>query len=196
MSEKIQETKEKSFRKIRWTSEKVMSISALFVSAISLFALFYQLNLAREENELIRKQQSASVLPHLSQWFSQTNDGFKVIFGNKGVGPAFIKEVKLELKDTIFYNTDNLLNYLTHKLYSKDSIIVNASTSTFSKGFVLPANETIEIVHIKDPKEAQIFRSYLQTVELDYTILYADVYGAEWTLSNKNSDSSYPVPKQ
>ena len=196
MSEKIQETKEKSFRKIRWTSEKVMSISALFVSAISLFALFYQLNLAREENELIQKQQSASVLPHLSQWFSQTNDGFKVIFGNKGVGPAFIKEVKLELKDTIFYNTDNLLNYLTQKLYSKDSIIVNASTSTFSKGFVLPANETIEIVHIKDPKEAQIFRSYLQTVELDYTILYADVYGAEWTLSNKNSDSSYPVPKQ
>ena len=49
-----EETEQKTSRKIRWTSEKIMSISALFVSAISLFALFYQLNLAREENEFDR----------------------------------------------------------------------------------------------------------------------------------------------
>jgi len=193
MSEEIQE---KSTKGIRWSAEKIMSISALFVSAISLFALFYQLNLAREENELIRKQQGASVLPHLSQWFSQTEEGFKIVFGNKGVGPAFIKEVKLELKDTTFYNTDNLMNHLLKELYKKDSIAINASTSTFSKGYVLPANEIIEITHIKKPEFAKVFRDFLQTIELDYTVTYADVYGSEWSLSNKENDSPYPVPKQ
>lgn len=183
-------------RKINWSAEKVMSISALFVSAISLFALFYQLNLAREENELIRKQQSASVLPHLSQWFSNTSGGFKIIFGNKGVGPAFIKEVKLEMKDTTFYNTDHLINDLLHRIYRKDSVSIPASTSTFSDGYVLPANETIEIIVIKKPEHIKVFREFLNNSDLEYTITYADVYGSEWSLSNRDSDSPYPVPKK
>ncbi len=185
---------DKSAKKIHWTSEKVMSISALFVSAISLFALFYQLNLAREENELIRKQQSASVLPHLSQWFSNTSKGYKVIFGNKGVGPAFIKEVKLELKDTTFYNTDDLFDYMGQEIFSKDSIEIHASTSTFKEGYVLPANENIEVIVLKKPKHIRLFNQFLELVELDYTITYADVYGRKWILSNVDDDIVYPIP--
>lgn len=191
-----EETEEKRSKRINWTSEKIMSISALFVSAISLFALFYQLNLAREENELIRKQQSASVLPHLSQWFSNTSQGFKIIFGNKGVGPAFIKEVKLELKDTTFYNTDHLMDHIIRKIQKSDSIYIPASTGTFSDGYVLPANETIEVIVIKKTEHIQLFQKYMNEVTLDYTITYSDVYGSEWTLSNKDSDRSYPVPKK
>ncbi|MEQ6124780.1 hypothetical protein AAON49_11295 [Pseudotenacibaculum sp. MALMAid0570] len=192
----MSEEKEDKTSKINWSSEKIMSISALFVSAISLFALFYQLNLAREENELIRKQQSASVLPHLSQWFSNTNDGFKVIFGNKGVGPAFIKQVKLEINDTVFYNTDHLINYSLRQIYKNDSISIPASTSTFSEGYVLPANDVIEILVVKKPEHIKIYRNYLAKSELDYTITYADVYGAEWILSNKNDNKVYPVPSR
>lgn len=181
---------------VNWSAEKVMSISALFISAISLFALFYQLNLAREENELIRKQQSASVLPHLSQWFSNTSNGFKVVFGNKGVGPAFVKEVKLEMKDTTFYNTDHLIGHILKKIYEKDSIEIPASTSTFSDGYVLPANESIDIIVIKKPAHILLFQKFLNTSDLEYTITYGDVYGSEWYLSNKDSDSPYPVPKK
>lgn len=191
-----QETQDKTANKIKWTSEKIMSISALFVSAISLFALFYQLNLAREENELIRKQQSASVLPHLSQWFSNSRNGYKIIFGNKGVGPAFIKEVKLELKDTVFYNTDHLINFILKKIYENDSTQINASTSTFSDGFVLPANENIEILVIKKDEYIKAFKKYMNNSKFSYSITYADVYGTEWILSNKENQSTYPVPKK
>ena len=191
-----EETEEKPKSGIHWTSEKIMSISALFVSAISLFALFYQLNLAHEENELIRKQQSASVLPHLSQWFSNTSDGFKIIFGNKGVGPAFIKKVELEIYDTIFHNTDRLVDYILRDIYKKDSTSIPASTSTFSDGYVLPANDIIEILVIKKPEHIGIFRNYLSNTDLDYTIIYADVYGAEWNLSSKNDNKVYPIPKK
>lgn len=183
-------------KKIDWTAEKIMSTSALFISVISLIALLYQSYLAREENKLIQQQQSASVLPHLSQWFSNTSNGFKVIFGNKGVGPAFIKEVKLEMKDTTFYNTDHLVNHILKTIYKRDSISIPASTSTFSDGYVLPANEAIEIIVIKKPEHIKIFRNFLDKSDLEYTITYADVYGAEWTLSNKENDSPYPVPKK
>lgn len=183
-------------RKINWTADKIMSTSALFISVISLIALLYQSYLAREENKLIQQQQSASVLPHLSQWFSNTSEGFKVIFGNKGVGPAFIKEVKLEMKDTTFYNTDHLVDHMLKRIYQTDSISIPASTSTFSDGYVLPANETIEIIVIKRSEHIKVFRKFLDNSDLEYTITYADVYGSEWSLSNKENDSPYPVPKK
>lgn len=190
----MSEETESKRNKINWSADRIMSTSALALTIISLIALFYQLSLAREENELIRKQQSASVLPHLSQWFSNTSEGFKIIFGNKGVGPAFIKKVDLELKDTTFHNTDHLVNHLLKEIYKRDSISIPASTSTFSDGYVLPANETIEIVVVKKPEHFKIFKEFLNDIELDFTITYADVYGSEWKYSNKNSDKPYPVP--
>jgi hypothetical protein len=45
-------------------------------------------------------QQSASVLPHLNQWYSDYNNAFKFVVGNKGVGPAFIEDVKIDLDKT------------------------------------------------------------------------------------------------
>ncbi|WP_431137908.1 hypothetical protein, partial [Psychroserpens mesophilus] len=71
-----------------------MSTSALFISVISLIALLYQSYLAREENRLTQMQQSASVLPHLNQWYSEYDNNFKFVIGNKGVGPAFIDNVE------------------------------------------------------------------------------------------------------
>lgn len=181
-------TDEKITNKKFWSSEKIMSTSALFVSVISLIALFYQLNLAREENELIRKQQSASVLPYLSQWSSNTSNSLKLVFGNKGVGPAFIKKVTFEFKDSTFYNSDNLFEYIMEDIYKKDSVVLSTLTSTFSKGYVLPANETIEVLSMSDPKAISILRNYMDNKELDFTVIYADVYGAEWSLSSKNND--------
>ena len=192
----MSEESEVKKRKINWTADKIMSTSALFISVISLIELLYQSYLAREENKLIQQQQSASVLPHLSQWFSNTSGGFKIIFGNKGVGPAFIKEVKLEMKDTTFYNTDHLINHMLHRIYDKDSVSIPASTSTFSDGYVLPANEVIEIIVIKRSEHIKVFREFLNNSDLEYTITYADVYGSEWSLSNKDDSSPYPMPKK
>jgi len=178
----LTEENKKLRKKINWTTDRIMSTSALFVSVISVIALIYQSSLAREENVLIQKQQSASVLPHLSQWFSSSG-GFKVVIGNKGVGPAFIKEVNITY-DSIhhFNNTDNLFKHIFKTNHSLDSI--GSTTSTFKKGYVLPANETIELIKISDPKGINIFQKILNTKSWFYSIEYEDVYGTRWELSS------------
>lgn len=175
--------------KINWTADKIMSTSALIIALVSLIALFYQLSLAHEENDLIRKQQSASVLPHLSQWFSDTPRGFMVVFGNKGVGPAFIKEVNLTLNDSLkFDNTDHLVRHIVQNTPGLDSIPI--STSTFQGGYVLPADKVIEIIVIKSAKGKKIFRDYLNSSDLEFDIIYEDIYGTRWSLSNKGDNES------
>lgn len=188
MSEEIEEPK----KGINWTTDKIMSTSALFISVISLIALVYQSYLAREENKLTQKQQSASVLPYLNAWNSNSSEGYKMIFGNKGVGPAFIKNVEIKFNDTLnFYNTDQLFQHVFKTVIGLDSIAY--SNSTFAKGYVLPANETIEVIVIKNRNGIKLFKDYMNNSTLDYTILYEDVYGEQWEL--KNSDGfSIPQP--
>ena len=191
MSEEIKETEEKSSNKINWSAEKIMSLSALFVSAISLFALFYQLNLAREENELMRKEQKASVLPHLSQWYSTLDNTFKVVFGNRGVGPAFVKKVEFVLNDSLtFDNTDDLIkHFFKHMKEVEDP---NYTSSTFTEGRVIPAGDTVVVISIRDQKSKQQFIQFLDKNTLEFNIIYEDVYGTRWSLNNKK-DKIIPV---
>ena len=191
MSEETNEVEEKTSNKIKWSAEKVMSLSALFVSAISLFALFYQLNLAREENELIRKEQKASVLPHLSQWFSTMDNSFRIVFGNRGVGPAFIKKVDLVLNDSIqFDNTDDAIRHIYEQMGTSENPYPN--TSTFTDGRVIPAGEAVQVISISSKKDQQLFQQYLAKNILEFDIIYEDIYGTRWSLNNK-SDKIIPV---
>jgi hypothetical protein len=188
MSEEIEE---KTAKKINWSAEKVMSISALFVSAISLFALFYQLNLAREENELIRKEQKASVLPHLSQWYSTLDNKFRIIFGNRGVGPAFVKKVDLVLNDSIkFDNTDDLINHIYRNMEPAEN--ADYTSSTFTEGRVIPASEEVVVITIHDMQSRLRFLQYLEKNTLEFDIIYELVYGTRWSLNNRK-DKIIPV---
>ena len=181
--------------KINWTTDKIMSTSALFISVISLVALLYQSFLAREENKLIQKQQSASVLPYLNQWFSEYDNSFKLIVGNKGVGPAFIKKVEIELDSTkTFNNTDDLFNEIFKTTKGLDTI--PHMKSNLINGFVLPANDDIKLIEISDSKSANIFKNVLNSRNISFKITYEDVYGTAWLLSNKENETNSPnVPQ-
>ncbi|MCB0399933.1 MAG: hypothetical protein KDD26_09995 [Winogradskyella sp.] len=190
MSEETEQEKPKKNRKkINWTTDKIMSTSALFISVISLIALLYQSYLAREENKLIQMQQSASVLPHLNQWYSNYNNTFKFVVGNKGVGPAFIDEVEITL-DSIhkFNNTKDLFDYIFKN--NKELDTIPYTYSTLIKGFVLPANEQIDILEIKNPKHIQLTRDVLNKININYKIVYKDVYGSKWVLTNDNKNGT------
>ncbi|MEY8848844.1 hypothetical protein AB9K26_08510 [Psychroserpens sp. XS_ASV72] len=188
-----EETPKKKKRwKVNWTTDKIMSTSALFISVISLIALLYQSYLAREENKLIQKQQSASVLPHLNQWYSDLNGNFKVIIGNKGVGPAFIKDVNIVLDSKkSFDNTDDFFVELFNSSPTLDS--VQTVTSTFVKGFVLPANESINVIEIYGKQSSNAFKEVFSTRSIDFEILYEDIYGTQWLLTNKEDQENMPV---
>ena len=190
MSEETEiEQPKKSRKKINWTTDKIMSTSALFISVISLIALLYQSYLAREENKLIQMQQSASVLPHLNQWYSNYNNTFKFVVGNKGVGPAFIDEVEITLdSEHKFNNTKDLFDYIFKNNKVLDTIPY--TYSTLIKGFVLPANEQIDILEIKNAKHIQPIRDVLNNENITYKIVYKDVYGSKWVLTNDNTNGT------
>ncbi|WP_400079786.1 hypothetical protein [Winogradskyella sp. R77965] len=193
MSEEAEEQIKKQKKRINWTTDKIMSTSALFISVISLIALLYQSYLAREENKLIQMQQSASVLPHLSQWSSYKSDSFKIVIGNKGVGPAFIKKVEVKMidnkKDTLVFNSsDDILKSIFKNTKGLDSI--GYTSSTLTDGIVLPANEKLEIINIKNPAGINLFRKVLSESNLSFNIIYADVYGTQWII---NANKEIPV---
>ena len=172
-----------------WNTEKIMSTSALFISVISLIALLYQSYLSREENKLIQKQQSASVLPYLNQWLSEYNNQFKIIMGNKGVGPAFITNVEITLNSTkTFNNSDALFRELFSTESSLDTIPF--VTSTLIKGFVLPANETINLVEIEGQENIDTFKKIMLNSNISFSITYKDVYGSHWLLTNHNDSGN------
>jgi hypothetical protein len=196
MSEETeQEEPKKSRKKINWTTDKIMSTSALFISVISLIALLYQSYLAREENRLTQMQQSASVLPHLNQWYSEYDNNFKFVIGNKGVGPAFIDNVEILLDAThSFNNTDDLFDYIFKNTKGLDTIPY--SKNTLIKGFVLPANEQINVLEINNAKNLNLVKDLLSKKVILYKITYKDVYGTKWLLSNEdynNNSSTIPV---
>lgn len=188
MSEETTQPKKRKW-KVNWTSEKVMSSSALFISVISLIALIYQSYLAREDNKLTQKQQSASVLPYLNQWQSNYNNHFQLILGNKGVGPAFIKKVKLTLNNSkTFNNSDDLFNEIFNS--SKEIDTIPKVTSALVNGFVLPANEYISLIEINGKRNIEMFLKVLETKNISYEITYEDVYGTQWIINNNEEDKN------
>lgn len=178
-------------KKITWTTDKIMSTSALFISVLSLVGLMYQSYLAREENKLIQMQQSASVLPYLHQWYSEYEDNYRLIIGNKGVGPAFIKHVEITLDSTKnFDNTNDLFNEIFRTTKGFDTIPHNMSNLV--TGFVLPANQDISLIMIEQKQNINAFKSVLNQRQIAFKIVYEDVYGTQWLLSNFNNEN---VPK-
>lgn len=173
-------------------TNRIMGIAAIFISVLSMFAVIYQSYLAREENELIRIQQSATVLPYLSSWFSENDGKLQIVFSNKGVGPAFIKEVKfkaidLENKDSLlFKNSDRLFSFIKEK--SEFLKPIRLRTSFLKANTLLSKNEIKEIAefYYEDNKQLRLIREELQKFNISFEITYEDVYGSVWIYhSNK-----------
>ena len=177
---------------INWTAEKIMSSSALMVSVISVVALLYQLSLSREENALIRQQQSASVLPHLTITYTTNSKEYRVIFVNKGVGPAFVKKVEYTINDNLKFNrSDFFFNHIREKILERDSVSIPFSTYSFMEGDVLTADSELRVLTLFGAEARELYNDYLKSVDWGFEIVYEDIYGAKWSLkSGQNS----PVP--
>ena len=200
MSEEIEKPK----RKINWTTDKIMSTSALLVSVISVLALLYQLSLAREENELIRKQQSASVLPYLQFENVYNVSAFSIYLTNKGVGPAFVKSVSFSINDSIqFDNSTSALLYIMKMKISEGDSINYAGSMTITKNTVVQPSENIRVFEISskssdDFSGVNSFKNHIDNTPPSFSVVYEDVYGNQWELSNKESKErfQYLTPSQ
>ena len=160
----------------KWSSDRWLSMVAIFASMGTLFTIVYQTN-------LIRKEQYASVLPYLEMWNSnpgKQGESYIYLLMNNGIGPAFIKEVKVHYKDSVYIGDP--YSFVYHVIQPEDSII-NFFYSNIKKGRLIPAGEIIELVGVKkDTINAPILKRWFsQTESLEVEIIYESVYGERWS---------------
>ncbi len=170
-----------------WNNEKLLGISALLVSTMSFIVFVYQ-------TDLLRKQQYMSVYPHLLL----TNSGsfsldYKYQLMNHGIGPAFIKDIKVANLNGDTY--ESITDYLRTKLSEKDTICMY--NSDLFIGRIIPAGETIDLFGIYGEERTTAFglpkntieganklRSILNSDSLIIEITYESIYKESWTINN------------
>lgn len=174
--------------KIKWNSERVLSLTAMVLSFVTLIIFIYQTNLMRRQNYL-------SILPYIqfATHNNQVEKSFALSLKNHGVGPAILESVTIEYRDRKYdlakYDNE-LVKLLTTMAPELDSIRGYAF-STLDKGVAIPANSTYVIMEIKKaPQQYELFTRNLQKLldnGLQYTIVYKSIQDEHWMIQN-NSD--------
>ncbi len=173
--------------KIKWNSERILSLSAMSISFITLIIFIYQTNLMSKQNDL-------SILPYLqvATSSSSVSHSYTLTLKNHGVGPAILESVKLHYKgksyDVSDYNNElfDLLKVLSPEM---DSITL-PSTSTLDKGIAIPANTTYEILSVANSeKNYKILTENLYKLEeegMRYEIVYKSIQDEKWMIDSES----------
>jgi len=171
--------------KIKWDSDKIVSLSAMSISVITLVIFIYQTNLMSRQNYL-------SILPYLSISTSDSpgDNSFKLSLENHGVGPAIIEKVTFKYKDSIFdlteYN-DEIFTFLLAKAPELDSI-KTVSYSTLERGTAIPSNTSNNIIEVKNsPDDYVLLQENLGKLLADglyYEVIYRSIQNERWMINN------------
>jgi hypothetical protein len=172
-------------KKIKWNSERLLSMSAMTLSVVTLFIFIWQTNLMSRQNYL-------SILPYLqfSVHDDESEGNFALSLKNHGVGPAILQSVILEYQDRRYdlreYN--NELNELLRVLKPELDSVHYTAFGSLNPGIAIPANTTYEILGVSDSPEnyAIIAGSIQQLVEngLRYEIIYKSLQEEQWVIHN------------
>jgi len=171
-------------KKAFWSSEKLLSATALLVSVSTFIVFIYQTN-------LIRKQQYMSVFPYVTMGnYSAKSKNYKYVVQNDGIGPALIKSVKVV--DGKGKKYDDIVDYIRYNVSETDSI--GFYFANIQKGWLIPEKEIVEVIGISDEKlkSGKVIYSLLNAENLLIEIEYESIYGETWVVSNI---SGYPIKK-
>ena len=169
--------------KIKWNSEKMVSLSAMSISFITLLIFIYQTNIMRKQNDL-------SIMPYLD--LSITNDvgshTFELNLKNHGVGPAIIESVTMEYQNKKYNLVDfdnSLFQFIKTKNQALDSIQM-VSTSTLDVGMAIPVNASYNVFRVSGSrKDFQLITTELNIMlekGLKYEVVYKSIQGDRWKI--------------
>lgn len=175
----------------RINADRLLAILAFIVSVSTLYVFFYQ-------TSLMKKQQYASVLPYLSVGNSGANKDYGFVLTNNGIGPAFIDEINIHYKDSVYRNID-INNFFEKVIRKEDTIFnsVNVTHSTIRKGMLVPHNQAIYMIKLsKKAKDFKIkhykLRDWLNN-KVKIEIKYSSVYKEKWHLIYPGKDAPIQI---
>jgi hypothetical protein len=167
--------------KSSWNSDKILSLSAIFISVLTLMVFIYQ-------TRLIRKQQYLSVYPYVIYGAGGYGTGENFLqLTNSGIGPALIKDVEISYDDKKFSYIYEFVDYITEG----DSTI-NLYYSDITAGLLIPADETKAIVGSLNDHENKLYKVLTSDFKLE--IKYESIYGEEWLLSSSEDMEGFGIP--
>lgn len=155
-------------------SDRLFGIAAFLIS-IGTFCVYIY------EARLLQKQQYASALPYLEMWNSRPTPGiYKLQLVNNGVGPAFIKEVKVHYRGKV-YQGDHVRFY--HTVIPRHER-VRFLSSNVTVGRVIPAGHSVDIISMDSPPtDVQRVYDLFGEDKARIEIVYGSVYEETWRLS-------------
>ena len=185
--------------------QNIIAVSVTIISLCALIVSIMQMNLLREERELMREHARASVWPHLElmpeQSFNKdhTLKSFRLKLTNTGVGPAIITDVLISWNDSIAHNWWELFELMK----VSDSIERGINNSYFNKR-VMKIGESVNILDFDNNIPlANAFVEKINNKEnnIHLEIFYKSIYNDRWKYfqgkSVKISDyKSLPKDKQ
>jgi hypothetical protein len=182
----------------RWSTDRIVSLSAMAVGICSLFITLYQ-------TYLTRQAQSASVLPYLAFGITSNDDGAFVTLRNDGLGPARLESVRVHFRGKTS-ETDPYDFFLKHHA---GPMPAGLSVDRLTPGRLLPAGAVVPMVGVSKGTDrvavlGEMLRLFALTdappswlVELGaqggdkavIDVVYTSVYGERWRV---RSDGQVP----
>jgi hypothetical protein len=163
-----------------------IAIGALVMSAVAMIFSFLQLNLQRN-------QERALVWPHVSARPSYSDKGFAFIATNKGLGPALVRRVELQVDGKTVQDWNGVLeNMLGPKHgYGWDKIKGNDVEDT-----ILAATESATLFSV--PWDERIRASFASGNRIRVRVCYCSFLDECWWSSSgldHQSVATCPTPK-
>lgn len=176
------------------SSDRLLSLTAVLISVLTLVVFIFQTN-------LIRKHQYTSVLPYLSM--SNVKSGtisYQFRLSNDGIGPAILDSCVVTYKDTSYHE---LIDYVEEQLADNDSILI--VYANVYPGMIIPPDREVKLIQMLDkqliaelgledadlventPLGSMVLRQIINNDSLDMKMYYSSIYGERWVVSMNDS---------
>ncbi|MDN3602639.1 hypothetical protein QWZ00_05880 [Belliella kenyensis] len=147
-----------------------------------MFILIYQTSLASKQFELEQKQQLASVMPYLQIFQGYSSEEDFVYLKNTGLGPAFIKHVRMKYNDEIFENMDYLGLYRKVKKEGNHPDLI-IETNSVTEGMVISPNDILVLLKVYSLENEDAWTDVLFGKKVEMEIEFASIYDERWQVS-------------
>lgn len=159
-------------KKIKWSGDKLLGISALIISFATLISLIYQSRISREH-------EMKSAFPKLELWHNNSAEKFEWVLLNTGLGPGIIEDYYVVYEDSILQMD---LQGFAHGYSDSLTNAIKIGTTSLTKGRIIQPGQELSLIRLG----LDSVRNHPLLDALKYkaslTIKYSSVYDQMWLI--------------
>ena len=171
-----------------WSTERLLSFTAMMVSLVTLIIFIYQTNLMRQQNYI-------AILPYLqvTSATDQREHTFEVNIINQGVGPAIVESAFMSYggKEYNFADFEYRLHDVLVAIEPAFDSLRYFSSTTMEPGIAISPGENYNLFAVQNvPEEFQLVGLWFERLlseGLDYRIVYRSIQNERWEITGSSN---------